>query len=191
MSVLTEMKNHMVEMKQRVSNTGDDFSDPQKTYATITRNEYEDFVKQFGGYEDSLIASVTETPAEDTAREDSIAASERQKAIQKRNLERYGTELTVAERSEMGRSYQRGRQLDIAGTTNDARIADIERTTNLRNTLANIASGVYGGAIQGLGNASSNAASRQQAYKQARAQNKANTISTIGTIAGAALMFGI
>lgn len=194
MSVLSNLGQNMVEMREvnsRFSNTGDDFSDPQQTYANITREEYQDFTKNFGGFEDDLLASTNDTSLIDEAPKDAIAESEKAKAIQQRNIERYGTELTGAQRKEMGRSYQRGRQTGIAGNTNNARIAQFEANQKLRANLSNIAAGVYGGAMQGLGNASSNAAQRQQAFKQAQAQTRASNMSAVGSLGSTIAMIAM
>ena len=88
MSVLGDVRNQMVEMRERMVNTGDDFSDPQNTYATITRKEYEDFVRNFGGFEDKLIADTRDTSLIDRAEEEARTQSRVAEGIQQRNIER-------------------------------------------------------------------------------------------------------
>jgi len=159
-------------------------TDPEKTYASITRNEYQDFIDSFGKFEEELIAGLDDTSIIDEAPADARQQAEIQKGMQQRNLERYGTELTGAQRQEMQRSYQRGTQLDVAGGTNQARIAQFEQNQRMRSNLMNIASGVYGGAMEGMGNAAGNAAQRRQAYNQAKAQHRASNIGAVGQLGG-------
>ena len=142
MSVLSEVGQNFVEMREvnsRSSNTGDDFSDPQQTYANITRKEYQDFTKNFGGFEDDLLASTNDTSLIDEAPKDAIAESEKAKAIQQRNIERYGTELTGAQRKEMGRSYQRGRQTAFKSAQAQTRASNMGAVGQLGSTIAMIA----------------------------------------------------
>ena len=94
----------------------------------------------------------------------------------------------------MDRSYQRSTQLGVAGNTNNARIAQIESNTELRNKMLNIGNDVYGQAMTGLGNASSGAASRRQAFNRDKAQTKAQNIGAIGQLGatlGSAWMLGL
>ena len=69
-------------------------SDPEKTYASITRNEYQDFVTNFGDFEKELIGQLDDTSIIDEAPADARQQAEISKGIQQRNIERYGTELT-------------------------------------------------------------------------------------------------
>ena len=169
-------------------------SDPEKTDASITRDEYQSFVDNYGDFEKETAARTSDTSLIDEAPADAIAANKRAKAQQKRNIERYGTELTGAQNIEMDRSYQRSTQLGVAGNTNNARIAQIESNTELRNKMLNIGNDVYGQAMTGLGNASSGAASRRQAFNRDKAQTKAQNIGAIGQLGatlGSAWMLGL
>jgi len=42
-------------------------TDPEKTYASITRNEYQDFIDSFGKFEEELIAGLDDTSIIDEA----------------------------------------------------------------------------------------------------------------------------
>ena len=159
-------------------------SDPEKTYASITRNEYQDFVSGFGQFEEQLIGQLDDTSIIDEAPADARQQADIQAGVQQRNLERYGTQLTPAQRQEMDRANQRQEQLSVAGGTNEARIAQFEQNQRMRSNLMNIASGVYGDALSGMGNAAGNAASRRQAYNQAKAQTRAQNIGAVGQIGG-------
>ena len=158
--------------------------DPEKAFAGITRDEYQSYVKDFGQFEEQLIAGVDDTSLIDQAAGDARQQSAISEGIQQRNLERYRTSLTSAQRAEMQRANQRQEQLNVAGGTNEARIAQFEQNQRMRSNLMNIASGVYGGALQGMGNAAGNAANRRQAYNQAKAQSRAANIGAAGQIGG-------
>ena len=166
-------------------------TDPEKTQANITRADYQDFVTNFGKFEEDLIGKLDDTSIIDEAPGDARKQAEIQRGIQQRNIERYGTDLTNVQRQEMGRASQRQEQLDVAGGTNEARIAQFEQNQKMRSSLMNIASGVYGQALQGMGNAASNAAQRRQSYSQAKANARASNISAAGSILTTAIIFGI
>lgn len=163
-------------------------SDPEKAYASMTKTQYLDWVKNFGSFEEKTIGRLKDTSLVDEAPEDAKKQAEISRGIRQRNLERYGTELTVAQRSEMGRASQRGESLSIAGATNNARIAQIESNNRLRANLANIAQGVYGGAMQGMGSAAANAQARSAAYQNAKASARAQNAQMGGQIASTAIL---
>ena len=163
-------------------------SNPEKTYASITKREYLDWVKNFGAFEEETIGRLKDTSLVDEAPGLAKKQFEISRGTRERNLERYGTELTGAQRSEMGRASQRGESLAIAGTTNNARIAQIESNNRLRANLANIAQGVYGGAIEGMGSAAQNAQARMAEYQSAKAAARAQNTQLAGSLASAAIM---
>jgi len=162
--------------------------DPEKAYAHITKTQYIDWMKNFGDFEEETVGRLKDTSLVDEAPEDAKKQAEISRGIRQRNLERYGTELTAAQRSEMGRASQRGESLSIAGATNNARIAQIESNNRLRANLANIAQGVYGGALEGMGSAASNAQARSAAYQNAKATARAQNTQMAGQLASAAML---
>ncbi|WP_291812671.1 hypothetical protein [Limnobacter sp.] len=164
-------------------------SDPDKAYAEITRGEYQDFVRNYGQFEDELIRKAqTDTSLIDQAREDVGNAQALTAGIQQRNIDRYGGQLTAAQQSEMGRALQRGNTLGGIQSMNDARIAQKEANTGLLSDLINIGQGVNRASQSQLGASAQNATNLKNAYQQAKAQSKANTYSTVGSLATAAIL---
>lgn len=179
-------------IQQQVNNTVAPLpvvSDPDKAYAEITRGEYQDFVRNYGQFEDELIRKAqTDTSLIDQAREDVGNAQALTAGIQQRNIDRYGGQLTAAQQSEMGRALQRGNTLGGIQSMNDARIAQKEANTGLLSDLINIGQGVNRASQSQLGASAQNATNLKNAYQQAKAQSKANTYSTVGSLATAAIL---
>ncbi len=164
-------------------------SDPDATYANITRQEYEDYVNNYRQFELDLIKQAqTDTSLIDQAREDSVNAAEVTQGIAERNLQRYGANLTPVQQQEMSRGLQRSNTLGGIQSVNDARIAQRESNTALMSDLINIGQGVNRASQSQLGTSAANAAARQQQYEAARAQSKAQTYSTIGSLGAMAIM---
>lgn len=164
-------------------------SDPDATYANITRQEYEDYVNNYRQFELDLIKQAqTDTSLIDQAREDSVNAAEVTQGIAERNLQRYGANLTPVQQQEMSRGLQRSNTLGGIQSVNDARIAQREANTALMSDLINIGQGVNRASQSQLGTSAANAAARQQQYEAARAQSKAQTYSTIGSLGAMAIM---
>jgi hypothetical protein len=164
-------------------------SDPDQTYANMTRKDYEDYVKDYRQFELDLINQAqTDTSLIDQAREDSVNASEITRGIAERNLQRYGANVTPAQQQEMSRSLQRSNTLGGIQSVNDARIAQREANTALLSDLINIGQGVNRSSQSQLGQSAANAAARQQQYEAARAQSRSQTYSTIGALGSMAIM---
>lgn len=166
--------------------------DPDKEMANITRQQYLDFVNNYGRFEDQLIDKAqTDTSLIDQAREDAPQAAALTRGIQQRNLSRYGGSLTAAQQQQMQGSLQRGNTLGSIQAVNDARIAQREANTSLLADLINIGQGVNRASLDQMGNAAQDATARKNAYQQAKASSKAQTYSTIGQIGSAAIMFAM
>jgi len=164
-------------------------ADPDATYANITRQEYEDYVKNYRQFELDLINQAqTDTSLIDQARDDSVNASEITRGIAERNLQRYGANVTPAQQQEMSRSLQRSNTLGGIQSVNDARIAQREANTALLSDLINIGQGVNRSSQGQLGQSAANAAARQQQYEAARAQSRSQTYSTIASLGSMAIM---
>ena len=163
-------------------------SNPETAYAGITKREYLDWMKNFSTFEEETIGRLKDTSLVDEAPGLAKKQFEISRGTRERNLERYGTELTGAQRSEMGRASQRGESLAVAGTTNNARIAQLESNNRLRANLANIAQGVYGGAIEGMGSAAQNAQARMAEYQASKAAARAQNTQLAGSLASAAII---
>lgn len=164
-------------------------SDPDKTYADLTRREYMDFVNNYGKFENELIDKAqTDTSIIDQAREDAPAAAELTAGIQERNLSRYGGTLTAAQRQQMGGSLQRANTLGNIQAVNDARVAQKDANSKLLADLINIGQGVNRTAQGQLGSSAQNATQLKNAYQQAKANSKAQTYSTVGQLGSMAIM---
>ena len=165
--------------------------DPEATFAGITRQDYNDYVKNFRDFELRLLG-MTE---DDSLRERAVADQETQNRIARevslRNQERYGgAGLSNAQRQQQQRNMQRSGQLGIANSSNNARVQQRQINNALLNELIGIGQGVNQNALSGLGDASGMAASRQAAYKNAKAQHYSNMMGLGGSIIGGALALG-
>ncbi len=165
-------------------------SDPEQAYAQITRNEYNNYIRDYRAFEEDLInQSQNDTSLIDAAREDSAVAAGLAGGIAGRNATRYGANLTPAQRQQQQAMLQRSNTLGAAQSINDARLAQKDLNTGLLADLVNIGQGVNRSSLGQLGDAANNAASRDRAYSQARAQSKANTMSNVASLGAAAIMF--
>jgi glutamate mutase epsilon subunit len=164
-------------------------SDPEKAYADLTRQEYLDYVANYRKFEEQLIQKAqTDKTLIDQARADVGTASALTQGIATRNAERYGVALTPDQIQQQRLSMQRASTLGGIQAVNDAKIAQREANTALLSDLINIGQGVNRASQQQLGSAAGDATARRNAYTQAKAQSKANTYSTIGSLASAAIL---
>lgn len=162
---------------------------PDKAYADLTRREYEDFVRNYGRFEDRAIRKAqTDTSLIDQAREDVGNAQALTAGIQQRNIDRYGGQLTAAQQREMGRALQRGNTLGGIQAMNDARIDQKELNQSMLSDLINIGQGVNRSSQSQLGQSAANATARKNAYQQAKAASKASTYQAVGSLATAAIL---
>jgi hypothetical protein len=165
-------------------------SDPEQAYSQITRNEYNNYIRDYRAFEEDLInQSQNDTSLIDAAREDSAMAAGLAGGIALRNATRYGANLTPAQRQQQQAMLQRSNTLGAAQSINDARLAQKDLNTGLLADLVNIGQGVNRSSLSQLGDAANNAASRDRAYSQAKAQSKANTMSNVASLGAAAIMF--
>ena len=163
--------------------------DPEATYAQITRNEYLDYQANYRQFEDQLIERAqNDTSLIDQAREDVEVAQGLAAGISARNASRYGASLTPAQMQQQERQLQRANTLGGIQSVNDARIAQREANTRLMSDLINIGQGVNRSSQNQLGSAAADATQRKNAYEAARAQSRAQTYSTIGSLGAMAIM---
>lgn len=163
--------------------------DPEKAYANLTRQEYMDYVQNYRGFEEELIRKAqTDRTLIDQARKDVGVASALAQGVASRNAQRYGVALTPAQLQQQQLRLQRANTLGGIQAVNDAKIAQRESNTALLSDLINIGQGVNRASQQQLGSAAADATARKNAYTQAKAQSKANTYSTIGSLASAAIL---
>jgi hypothetical protein len=164
-------------------------SDPEQAYANLTRQEYLDYIKNYRQFEEQLIAKAqTDTSLIKQAREDVGVASALTQGVAARNAQRYGVALTPAQIQQQQLRLQRANTLGGIQAVNDAKIAQREANTGLLADLINIGQGVNRSSQQQLGSAAADATARKNAYTQAKAASKANTYSTIGSLASAAIL---
>jgi hypothetical protein len=166
-----------------------DVTDPEKTYAEISRRDYMNFLENYSGFEDDLIEQAqNDTSLIDAAKEDSATAAGVASGIAQRNVSRYGGQLTGAQQQQQQRGLQRSNTLGSIQALGDARIAQRETNQRLLSDLINIGQGVNRSSQAGLSNAAGLASQRKQAYDNAKAQSKAQTYSTIGGLGAAAII---
>ena len=164
-------------------------SDPEKTYADVNKSQYYNYIRDFRDFEEQQIQdATTDTSLIEGAREDAAIQSRVAQGIQQRNLERYGSELTPAERAEMARANQRGGALNLSNAVNNAQIQQEEANTRKLADLINVGQGVNRSSLGQLQSAAQDANSRKQAYKSAKAQTKAQNAGMVGSLASAAIL---
>ena len=164
-------------------------SDPEKTYANITRQEYLDYVSQYRDFEEQMITEAqTDTSLIDASRENAQIASGIAQGVSDRNASRYGAALTPAQAQEQRRALERGNTLGSIQSVNDARIAQRELNQNKLADLINIGQGVNRSSLSQMGSAAANATQRKNAYDSAKAASKAQTMSTVGGLGALAIM---
>jgi len=164
-----------------------EFGGARNTQSQITRQQFEDYKRLVQPEEDKLLQLTTDTSIIDTALDRSTTASNVQEGITQRNIERYGSELTPAQRLELSKQQQRTRTLTDISAENFARRDQMQQNLNRLLTLGNLGVMQQNRGNQMLGIASGNEAARQNAYKQDQANARAQRANTIGTVAMLAL----
>lgn len=164
-------------------------TDPEKTYADITRSDYENYVKDFRAFEEDLIDARDDTSLVDQASVDSENQNRIAREVQQRNIERYGgAGLTAVARQEQAKALNLGGAINRTGLLNNARIAQREVNQATLADLINIGQGVNRSALSGLGDASAMAANKRNAYKNAKASHRNQMTSLGGSLASAAIL---
>ena len=163
--------------------------DPEKAFADITRQDYENYMKDYSGFEQQLIDARNDTSLVDRAPEDAAKQSQIAQGVQDRNISRYGgAGLSVAQRQQQQAANHRQGQLGLAGGLNTARIAQKDINQSTLADLINIGQGVNRSSLAGMGTASGNAAAKASAYKNAKAQHSSNMVGMGASLASAAIM---
>lgn len=186
MATLAEMRNTSVSNLPEVS-------DPEKVYADITRQDFEEYLKDYRGFEGRLIAAKDDTSLIDQAREDALKQNQIAREIQQRNIERYGgAGLSAMQRQEQQRAFQRSGALGLAGGLNQARVTQRDINQRTLADLINIGQGVNRSSLQGLQEASQLQASRESSYTAAKAAHSAQMMQMGAGLGSLALIaFGI
>ena len=156
-------------------------SDPDKAFAEITRQDYDDYINNFRDFEKRLLDATNDTTLIDKARENAPKQAQIAKDIQRRNTERYGgAGLSAAQRQEQQRALQRGGQLSLAGDVNNARINQRQLNQATLQDLIGIGQGLNTEATNNLASSAANTAARKNAYGQAKA-NYSSQMTGLGT----------
>ena len=165
-----------------------DLSDPDAAFAQITRDEYIDYVNNYRQFEEDLLdRAQNDTSLIDDARTNAQNAQGLMSGIADRNATRYGVNLTPAQRQEQSRGLDRANNLGLAQSVNDARIAQREANQGVISDLINIGQGINRSSLSQMQGAAQSATQRNNAFTQAKAASKAQTYSTIGSLASAAI----
>lgn len=163
--------------------------DADDIYANLTRQQYDDFKKDFGAFEDSLISRAqNDQSLVDQAKKDTVKASGLTKGIAERNASRFGIGMTPDMIKARDTNLQRQNTLGGVDAVNNARFAQKDLNDSLIGSLVDIGAGVNSSALGALGSAASTATSRKNAYTQAKSQSESNTYSTIGSLGAAAML---
>lgn len=164
-------------------------TDPEATYAGITRQDYENYVKDYRAFEESLIDAKDDTSLIDQASVDSTNQAKIAREVQQRNIERYGgAGLTAVQKQEQEKALNLGASTNLTGSLNNARIGQREVNQATLADLINIGQGVNRSAVSGLGDASAMAANKRNAYANAKASHKNQMTSLGGSLASAAIL---
>ena len=127
-----------------------------------------------------------QTPVDTVAEseQDAIEANARAQAQAARNQERYGIQLTPAERQQQSKLSQISGQSNVAGSMNFARRRDEEANLQRLSTLSDIFSSERQSAFGALGSLAGLASSRKNAYESARAASASQHYGFLGSIGG-------
>ena len=163
--------------------------DPEKVYADMSRQDFDNYLKDYRGFEQKLIDSRNDTSLVDRAPGDIAKQNEIAAGMQQRNISRYGgAGLSIAQRQQQQAGLQRQGQLGLAGGLNTSRIAQREVNQRTLSELINIGQGVNRTANQGLATASQNSAQKAAAYKNAKAAHSSQMMGMGAQIGSLALM---
>ena len=164
--------------------------DPEKAFADITRQDYESYIQDYRGFEESLIDKAkNDTSLIDRAPEDAAKQSEIAQGVQDRNISRYGgAGLSVAQRQQQQVANQRQGQLGLAAGLNTSRTAQRDINQSTLADLINIGQGVNRSSLSSMGTASQNAAAKASAYKNAKASHTSQMIGMGSSLAATAIM---
>ena len=185
---MVAVKMAVVRALRRASSANTNTSqDADAIFANITRQQYDDFYKDFGSLENTLLARAqNDQTLVDQARKDAPKAAEISQGVAARNANRYGLaqlpDMLKAQKS----STARAGALGTSDAVNNARAAQKDLNDGLVSRLVDIGNGVNSSAVSQLGSAAADATARKNAYIQAKASSRASTYSMLGTLGSAA-----
>ena len=160
--------------------------DPDKAFAQILRQDYNDYIGNFRQYEQQLLGMLDDTTLIDRTRENTARQNQIAAEIQERNLDRYGgAGMSPAQRQAQQRNAQLAGQRSLAGSVNNARVRQREINQALTREIIGIGQGVNARALSGLATGAANEVARQGAYKNARAQYRGGLMGAGASILAA------
>lgn len=159
-----------------------------QTLAHVTRAEWDNYLRDFGATEEALVASLSDASLIDKARSSAPKQNILAAEAQSRSLGRRGVQMTGAQAAALQRNSALSNALNNATALNNARVDQRERNLSLGSTVMQLGRGVNSTALEGMGTAASLESSRNAQNAAAKAQSKANTLGTIGSIAQTAAM---
>ncbi len=164
--------NYQTTVYKGYKNDTPSISDPKSAQEQISQR-LSDSYQELGGpqIEQELLASIEESTTEEALRADEIARN-RQAGIDRRNLERYGIQMTSAEAKEIDAQGQRNKQLGIVNATNLSRFADKIGGIGKSFAVGAWANTALGKAMEGLSALSSMQVAQNQAYRNAKTEEK-------------------
>ena len=162
--------------------SADAMRDPKKVQAALAKSDFEDFRKNFGGFEKDVVGeamsdtSLLESGLRSAKKNFSLARD-----IQSRGMSRYGADTPLAQRRKMTTNLQTAQTLGISNALNQGALAQRDTNTNRFYDLMNIGNQVYSGGMGMLGQAAKGQADREAAAyganQAAKAQNAALGVS--------------
>jgi hypothetical protein len=186
--LITKEQIDRLTSRQNEAGTLPTVNDPDKAYADITRQEYLDYVTNYRDFELGLLDKAqNDTSLIDQAREDRENASALTAGIAERNRLRYGAALTPAQLQQQDRMLQFGNTLGGIQAVSDAKIAQRESNTQLLSDLINIGQDNNRASQRQLAQSAANKTQLDNAYRQAKANSRAQTYSTLGSLGAAAI----
>jgi len=185
---LTQEEIDRLTSQQNAAGTLPTVTDPDKAYADITRQEYLDYVTNYRDFELGLLDKAqNDTSLIDQAKEDRQNASALTAGMAERNRSRYGAALTPVQQQQQDRRLQLGNTLGGIQAVSDAKIAQRESNTQMLSDLINIGQGVNRSSQQQLGQSAANKTQLDNACRQAKANSRAQTYSTLGSLGAMAI----
>jgi len=161
----------------------------QDTYAAITREEYDNYVKNFTGLEDTLInRAANDTSLVDAAKKNAGKSSALTSGIAERNAQRYGVGLTAMQKKEQSSALLRSNTLGGADAINNARLTQKDLNSTLTAKLIDIGHGINTSVDGQLSPLAASEQQRNAAYKNARTQANATNLGTASALASLAIM---
>ena len=142
-------------------------SNPDQAMADITREDYLRLSRNFDQFERNLINKAkTDTSLIDQAREDAETTQTLTAGITQRNMERYGANLTPAQRQQRGVSNQLSSTLGTVNSVNNARLTQADQNQALLGDLINIGQGLNRSSLNQLGVAAQSEVQKRNQHTQ-------------------------